>query len=44
MPGGFTFNQFLLVDDDPLLFHTGPGGCFRWSGKPCSTSWATSPA
>jgi flavorubredoxin len=24
MPGGFTFNQYLLVDDEPLLFHTGP--------------------
>lgn len=23
VPGGFTFNQFLLVDDAPLLFHTG---------------------
>jgi flavorubredoxin len=23
MPGGFTFNQFLLVDEAPLLFHTG---------------------
>jgi flavorubredoxin len=23
MPGGFTFNQFLVVDDEPLLFHTG---------------------
>jgi flavorubredoxin len=23
MPGGFTFNQFLLVDDAPLLYHTG---------------------
>jgi flavorubredoxin len=22
-PGGFTFNQYLLVDDCPLLFHTG---------------------
>ncbi len=22
-PSGFTFNQFLLVDDEPLLFHTG---------------------
>jgi len=22
-PGGFTFNQFLIVDDEPLLFHTG---------------------
>lgn len=28
MPGGFTFNQFLLVDDDPLLFHTGPRKMF----------------
>jgi hypothetical protein len=23
MPGGFTFNQFLVIDDEPLLFHTG---------------------
>ena len=23
VPGGFTFNQFLIVDDKPLLFHTG---------------------
>jgi flavorubredoxin len=23
MPPGFTFNQFLIVDDDPVLFHTG---------------------
>ena len=22
-PPGFTFNQFLIVDDEPLLFHTG---------------------
>jgi glyoxylase-like metal-dependent hydrolase (beta-lactamase superfamily II) len=28
MPGGFTFNQFLLLDDDPLLFHTGPRRMF----------------
>lgn len=28
MPGGFTFNQFLLVDDEPLLFHTGPRRLF----------------
>jgi flavorubredoxin len=27
-PGGFTFNQFLVVDDDPLLFHTGPRRMF----------------
>lgn len=23
VPGGFTFNQYLVVDDEPLLFHTG---------------------
>jgi flavorubredoxin len=28
MPGGFTFNQFLVKDDDPLLFHTGPRRMF----------------
>lgn len=28
MPGGFTLNQFLVVDDQPLLFHTGPRGMF----------------
>lgn len=26
--GGFTFNQFLLKGQDPLLFHTGPKGLF----------------
>jgi flavorubredoxin len=24
MIGGFSFNQYLVVDDEPLLFHTGP--------------------
>lgn len=24
MPGGFTFNQFLIEDERPLLYHTGP--------------------
>jgi flavorubredoxin len=28
IPGGFTFNQFLIVDDEPLLFHTGMRGLF----------------
>lgn len=28
MPGGFTFNQFLVVDDEPLLFHTGQRSLF----------------
>lgn len=27
-PGGFSFNQYLLVDDQPLLFHTGPKKMF----------------
>src|SRR5678816_1650595 len=26
--GGFSFNQFLVVDDDALLFHTGPRRLF----------------
>lgn len=28
MPGGFTFNQILVVDDAPLLFHTGQRALF----------------
>jgi flavorubredoxin len=30
LPGGqgFSFNQYLVVDDAPLLFHTGPRGMF----------------
>jgi flavorubredoxin len=27
-PGGFSFNQLLVVDDEPLLFHTGPRRLF----------------
>lgn len=27
-PAGFTFNQFLIVDDEPLLFHCGHRGMF----------------
>lgn len=27
-PGGFTFNQFLIDADEPMLFHTGPRGMF----------------
>lgn len=26
--GGFSFNQYLLVDDEPMLFHTGPRRMF----------------
>ena len=28
IPGGFSFNQFLLVGEEPLLFHTGPRKMF----------------
>jgi flavorubredoxin len=27
-PEGFTFNQFLVASEEPLLFHTGPRGMF----------------
>jgi flavorubredoxin len=32
-PGGFTFNQFLIKGDEPLLFHTGPRGMFPLVSK-----------
>jgi flavorubredoxin len=28
VPGGFSFNQYLIEDDEPLLFHTGPRKLF----------------
>lgn len=28
VPGGFSFNQYLVLDDQPLLFHTGPRKLF----------------
>jgi flavorubredoxin len=28
VPGGFSFNQYLVSDDEPLLFHTGPRKLF----------------
>ena len=28
-PAGFTFNQFLVLGDEPLMFHTGLRKCFR---------------
>lgn len=28
VPGGFSFNQYLVADDEPLLFHTGLRGLF----------------
>jgi flavorubredoxin len=27
-PGGFSFNQYLILDEEPLLFHTGPRAIF----------------
>lgn len=29
IPGGFSFNQYLVVDERPLLFHTGPKKLFE---------------
>ena len=29
VPGGFTFNRYLIDDDAPLLFHTGPRRMFE---------------
>lgn len=29
MPGGFSFNQYLLLDEAPLLFHTGQRALFE---------------
>ena len=28
-PGGFTFNQYLVLGDEPLIFHTGHRRLFR---------------
>jgi flavorubredoxin len=28
VPGGFSFNQYLIQDEEPLLFHTGPRKLF----------------
>lgn len=28
LPGGFSFNQYLVIDEAPLLFHTGPRRMF----------------
>lgn len=28
VPGGFSFNQYLVLDEQPLLFHTGPRKMF----------------
>lgn len=36
-PGGFSFNQYLIVDDQPLLFHTGPRKMFPLVREAVST-------
>jgi flavorubredoxin len=36
-PTGFTFNQFLLDADEPLVFHTGPRGMFPTVSAAIST-------
>jgi hypothetical protein len=40
-PAGFTFNQFLILGDEPLLFHTGLRRIFRRSGCAGSPSAIT---
>ncbi len=37
VPGGFTFNQFLIDADEPLLFHTGPRALFPLVSEALST-------
>ena len=39
LPGGFSFNQYLVVDDEPLLFHTGRSE-ERRVGKECRSRWS----
>jgi flavorubredoxin len=33
IPGGFSYNQYLIRDDAPMLFHTGPRGLFASTVK-----------
>jgi flavorubredoxin len=33
LPGGFTFNQYLVDDEQPLLYHTGPRRLFELTGE-----------
>ena len=37
-PEPFTFNQFLLMADEPLLFHLGIGRCSPRSQRPWRAS------
>jgi flavorubredoxin len=33
LPSGFSFNQYLIDDDEPLLFHTGLRSSFHWCAR-----------
>ncbi|WP_341328774.1 hypothetical protein [Methylotuvimicrobium sp. KM2] len=35
--GGYSFNQYLIMDDEPLLFHTGPRKLFPLVRKAVGT-------
>ena len=45
-PGAFSLNQYLSVDDEPMLFHTGPRKMFplvheavaakKWARRSCT--------
>lgn len=37
VPGGFSFNQYLIVDDEPLLFHTGMKQIFQFTREAIET-------
>ena len=37
-PTGLTFNQYLIDDEQPLLFHTGHRATFRSSPRPSPRS------
>jgi hypothetical protein len=38
VPGGFTFNQYLVVDDEPLLFTPASAARSRWCARPSPPS------
>ena len=34
LPGGaFSFNQYLIVDENPCFFTAARAGCFRWCAR-----------
>ena len=44
-PTGFTFNQYLIDDDQPLIFHTGHRAAFvTWPTPSAPSSLSTSSA